>query len=247
MPEINYTFQDILFALLGFLIFPCVLIAPGYVTGWLLDLFDFKQRHFVVRLGIGLVLSFAISPIVLQLTSSLFLFSVALFTLFVFFAVFLFLVLRQKVEIPSRAFWILGVGCTLFAILSLINIQLGGSLFYSVTSYDQTTCVSVIDAMTCIGVPPVNPSCYPGKPVQLTFLYYFSYVLCSMVDTIGGTFVDAPAALNASSAWVGLALMSLVALYFRLRNSKRIEAVWKSAWLGIGLQSVGWIFCPQLF
>ena len=71
MPEINYTLQDIFSALLGFLIFPCVLIAPGYVTGWLLDLFDFKQRRFVVRLGIGLVLSFAVSPIVLQLTSSL--------------------------------------------------------------------------------------------------------------------------------------------------------------------------------
>ncbi|MBN8656169.1 MAG: hypothetical protein J0M11_10560 [Anaerolineae bacterium] len=235
MPELNYTLQDILSALLGFLIFPCVLIAPGYVTGWLLDLFDFRQRRFVVRLGIGLVLSFAVSPIVLQLTSSLLSFSFALFTLFVFFAAFLFFVIRQRGEFPPRAFWMLGLGWTLFAIFSLINIQWGDSLFYSVTSYDQTTRVSVIDAMTRTGIPPVNPSYYPGEPMQLTFLYYFWYVLCSMVDVIGGKFVDARAALNASSAWVGLGLMALIALYFRLRNATRTEAVWKSAWLGIGL------------
>jgi hypothetical protein len=235
MPELNYTLQDILSALLGFLIFPCVLIAPGYVTGWLLDLFDFKQRRFAVRLGIGLVLSFAVSPIVLQLTSSLLSFSFALFTLFVFFAAFLFFVIRQIVEFPSRALWTLGLGWSLFAILSLINIQSGDSLLYSVTSYDQTTRVSVIDAMTRTGIPPVNPSYYPGEPVQLTFLYYFWYVLCSMVDVIGGQYVDARAALNASSAWVGLGLMALIALYFRLRNATRTEAVWKSAWLGIGL------------
>lgn len=235
MLEINYTLQDILSALLGFLIFPCVLIAPGYVTGWLLDLFDFKQRRFLVRLGIGLVLSFAVSPIVLQLTSSLLSFSFALFTLFVFFVSFLFLVLRQRIEFPSRALWALGLGWTLFAILSLINIQSGDSLLYSVTSYDQTTRVSVIDAMTRTGVPPINPSYFPGEPVQLTFLYYFWYVLCSMVDALGGQYVDARAALNASSAWVGLALISLAAIYFRLRNAARAKAVWKSAWLGIGL------------
>lgn len=238
MFEINYTLQDIISAFLGFFIFPIVLIAPGYVTGWFLDLFDFKQRRFVVRLGIGLVLSFAVSPIVLQLTSSLLSFSFALFTLLIFFVAFLFLVINQRVEFPPRALWMLGLGWTLFAILSLINIQSGDSLLYSVTSYDQTTRVSVIDAMTRTGVPPVNPSYYPGEPVQLTFLYYFWYVLCSMVDALGGRFVDARAALNASSAWVGLGLISLVALYFRLRNSTRAEAVWKSAWLGIGLLAV---------
>lgn len=238
MPEINYTLKDILSALLGFLIFPCVLIAPGYVTGWLLDLFDFKQRRFVVRLGIGLVLSFAVSPIILQLTSSLLSFSFALFTLFVFFAIFLILVIKQRVEFPPRTLWMIGLGWTLFAIFSLINIQSGDNLFYSVTSYDQTTRVSVIDAMTRTGVPPVNPSYYPGEPVRLTFLYYFWYVLCSMVDVIGGQYVDAHAALNASSAWVGLGVISLVTLYFRLRNSTRAEAVWKSAWLGIGLLAV---------
>lgn len=238
MLELNYTFQDLFSALLGFLIFPCVLIAPGYVTGWLLNLFDFKQRRFEVRLGIGLVLSFAVSPIVLQLTSSLLSFSFALFTVLAFFITFLFLVIRQKIELPSRGLWMLGLGWTFFAILSLINIQSGDSLFYSVTSYDQTTRVSVIDAMTRTGVPPINPSYYPGEPVQLTFLYYFWYVLCSMVDAISGKFVDARAALNASSAWVGLALMTLIALYFRLRNLTRTEAIWKSTWLGIGLLAV---------
>jgi hypothetical protein len=238
MLEINYTLQDIISALLGFFIFPIVLIAPGYVTGWLLNLFDFKQRRFLVRLGIGLVLSFAVSPIVLQLTSSLLSFSFALLALFVFFVTFIILVAKQRIEINPGVFWVVGIGWSLFAILSLINIQWGDSLFYSVTSFDQTTRVSVIAAMTRAGVPPINPSYYPGESVQLTFLYYFWYVLCSMVDAIGGQYVDARAALNASSAWVGLGLMALIALYFRLRNATRAEAAWKSVWLGIGLLAV---------
>jgi len=240
MPEINFMIQDIASALLGFVIFPIVLIAPGYVTGWSLDLFDFKQRRPFVRLGIGLVLSFAVSPIALQLISSLISFNTALFTLMVFAVAFVVLALKERSHlfVGTGIFWSIGIGWVIFAILSLVNIQWGDQLFYSVTSYDQTTRVSVVDAMTRTGVPPINPGYYPGEPVQLTFLYYFWYVLCSMVDALGGRFVDARGALNASSAWVGLGLMLLVALYFRLRNLARKEAIWKSVWLGIGLLAV---------
>jgi len=240
VPEINFTIQDIASAMLGFVVFLCVLIAPGYVTGWLLDLFDFKQRRPIVKLGIGLVLSFAVSPILLQLISSLISFNAALFTLVILTVVFTALILKERnhLFISAGVLGGIGIGWTIFAVLSLVNIQWGDQLFYSVTSFDQTTRVSVIDAITRTGVPPVNPGYYPGEPVRLTFLYYFWYVLCSMVDVLGGRFVDARGALNASSAWVGLGLMSLIALYFRLRNSIRIEAIWRSVWLGIGLLAV---------
>ena len=240
----NFTLQDILGATLAFCLFPLVIVFPGYVTGWVLDLFDFRLRRPIVRLGIGIVLSFAISPIVLHLTSSLLSFNFALFTLTGFAAAFVVIILKAKtgsaLEINRNIklfFWI-GMGWAVFAIFSLINIQWGDQLFFSVTSFDQTTRVSIIDAMTRTGVPPINPSYYPGSPVLLTFLYYFWYILGSMVDAIGGRYVDARAALNASSAWAGLGLMAVVALYLRQRNASRGESTWRSARIGIGLLAV---------
>jgi ABC-type sulfate transport system permease subunit len=65
---LNFTLQDTLGATLAFCLFPLVIVFPGYVTGWALDLFDFRLRQPIVRLGIGLILSFAVSPIVIDLT-----------------------------------------------------------------------------------------------------------------------------------------------------------------------------------
>ncbi|MCJ7434723.1 MAG: hypothetical protein MUO77_14650, partial [Anaerolineales bacterium] len=179
----NFTLQDILGASLAFCLFPLVIVFPGYVTGWVLDIFDFRLRQPIVRLGIGLVLSFAVSPIVLDLTSSLLSFNFALLILGGFAAAFAVIILKEKPsftpETNRRAqiiVWICIVWAA-FAILSLIDIQWKDQLYFSVISADQTTRVAIIDAMTRTGVPPINPSYYPGRPVQITFLYYFWYIL----------------------------------------------------------------------
>ena len=240
----NFTLQDILGATLAFCLFPLVIVFPGYIFGWVLDLFDFKRRQPIVRLGIGIVLSFVISPIVLHLTSSLLSFNFSLLTLTGFAAAFAIIILREKPVSTSKTkrhakpFFGIGICWAAFAILSLINIQWKDHLYFSVTSFDQTTRVAIIEAMTRTGIPPINPSYYPGHPVQLTFLYYFWYILCSMIDAIGGQYVDARAALNASSAWAGLGLMAVVALYLWQRNAIRGESAWRSARIGIGLLAV---------
>lgn len=239
----NFTLQDIFGAALASCLFPLVIVFPGYVTGWALDLFDFRLRQPIVRLGIGLVLSFAVSPIVLDLTSSLLSLNISLLTLGGFAAAFVFIVLKEKTSfIPINRgakiiFWI-GIAWVVFTILSLVDLQWKDQLYFSMASYDYTTRVSVIEAMTRTGVPPINPSYYPGHPIQLTFLYYFWYIIGSMIDTIGGRFVDARAALNASSAWCGLGLMAVVALYLRQRNADKTESAWSSAKIGIGLLAV---------
>ena len=239
----NFTLQDILGASLAVCLFPLVIIFPGYVVGWALDLFDFKQRQPIARLGIGLVLSFAISPIALQLTSSLLSFNVALLILIGFAAAFIVIILKEKLSVSeakqsTTPFLWIGLGWAAFAVLSLITIQWGNRLFLSVTSFDQTTRVAIIEAMTRTGVPAINPGYYPGHPVQLTFLYYFWYILCSMIDAMGMQFVDARAALNASSAWAGFGLMTTVALYLRQRNALRGKSAWRAARIGIGLLAI---------
>jgi len=72
------------------------------------------------------------------------------------------------------------------------DLQWGNrELYFNVAALDQTTRVSVIDAMTRTGVPPVNSSYYLGHYVKLTFLYFFWYTLGSIIDFMGGSFIDA--------------------------------------------------------
>ena len=251
MPDIHYTITDLFSALLAFGLFPLVIVFPGYVVGWLLDIFDFRQRRRLTQLVIGLSLSFAVSPIVLYLTSRLISIPFAAATTILFTLVGLIILLRSRAPIPMDAAtrrWLrlaawIGAAWVAIAILSLVDIQWGDRLFYSIVSYDQTSRVSIVEAMTRTGVPPVNPSYYPGKPVLLTFLYFYWYVPCSVVDWLGGSLVDARAALTASSAWAGLGVIALITLVLRLRNERAPEKLWRAILLGVGSLAISGLDC----
>ena len=240
----NYTVQDIIGVTLAFCLFPLILVFPGYVVSFVLNLFDFNHRQPIVKLGIGLIVSFAISPIIFDLTSGLFSTTFSLIAIGGFALIFLMIFLKEikkfSWEINSEIktiLWVDGIW-VIFVILSLIDIQWKDQLYFSVVSFDQTSRVSVVEAMTRTGVPAINPSYYPGTPTLLTFLYYFWYILASLVDIMGGQFVDARAALNASSAWSGLGLITAIALYIRLRNTNLGVLAWRSARIGVSLLAV---------
>ena len=247
----NFTIQDIVGVLLAFSLFPIVIVFPGYVTGWLFDLFDFRKRNRLTQLALGLCLSFAVSPILLFLTSSLISQSFSLLTLGACALVTAIILLQDRRPFaahetrPFKPLFGLVSAWTVFTLLSLVEIQWHGQSFFSVVSYDQATRASIIEAITRTGVPPINPSYFPGYPVKLTFLYYFWYILASYVDLIGGPLVDAFAALIASSVWSGIGLAAVISLYLQQRKAKFAQPAWKSAWIGIGLLAVsGLDFIP---
>ena len=105
-------------------------------------------------------------------------------------------------------------------------------------SYDLTTRVSITSAITRTGVPPINPGYFAGNYVHLTFLYYFWYILCSLIDQIGGRWVDARMAMIASVSWCGIGLMCTISFYLRLRNPWNGPKAWKSAFMGIGALTI---------
>jgi len=244
---VNFSVQDIFGSLLAFILFPLVFVFPGYVCACIFNLFDFKKRLLPARLTIAVMISMAISPILFflgyRLGSSVCAF--ALITLFLNGFVSLFWLERKTIpgswgdagSGQTVAIWIF-VGWSLFAILSLIDIQLGKHLYYSVVSFDLTNRVSIINAITRTGVPPIIPGYFDGNYVHLTFLYYFWYILCSLIDQIGGKWVDARLAMIASVAWCGISLMCTIALYLRLRNPWNGSKAWKSALLGIGALTI---------
>lgn len=230
----NFTLSDTLSALLGTFLFPIVTLFPGYVAGWAFDLFGFRQRLFGTRLAIAILLSLAMGPVFFYLIA-LFLSLQAAVVCAGILAVIFFLLFFAKEQVGKDVRWgfFAGIGAawTIFVIVSLVNIQWGDQLWLSVVTFDQTGRVSIIDAITRTGVPPINPSYYPGEAVLLTYLYYFWYVLCSLVDLLGGRLVDARAALVASSVWSGVGLISVVSLYLRLRNGNLKTHIWRGVLL----------------
>ncbi|MBE7535044.1 MAG: hypothetical protein HS124_04850 [Anaerolineales bacterium] len=239
----NFTLQDIAGVTLAFALFPFVLVFPGYVCGWTFDLFDFRSRRLLTRFAIAPLLSIAVCPILYYLVASLLSMNAALIMTFLFTGAFLMLLLREKPAFSIRTVprALVGAALTwiLIALISLIDLQLGAKeLYFSVASYDHTTRVSIIDAMTRTGVPPINPSYYPHHPVKLTFLYFFWYILGSVIDIMGGSFVDARVALFASVIWCGLALMALIAFYLRLRDAKKNNGSRKKIWIAVALLAV---------
>ena len=250
----NFTVQDIASTSLAIVLFSFIYVTPGYVIGWLLDLFNFRQRLFATRFMIAIVLSIAISPIITFLTWHLLsvtatfimlgLFAIA--TVIILFKIRWPVVTNDVKRLQTSAIYI-GLGWMILSTLSLVDIQWGKRLYYNVIAYDFTTRAAVINAMTRSGIPPINPSYFPGHPVQLTYLYYFWYIPCSLVAQLGGPLVDGRTAMIASVAWCGLALMATIALYLRLRNPESGAKAWKSALAGNSLLLVsGLDFIPAL-
>lgn len=248
MPITNYTVQDLVGVVMGVFLFSLVLLIPGYVTGHIFDLFDFKRRQPPVRFGISLLLSSALSPILFFLTYRLISNTFTLIVMFLFATVFIAVLFREREfgvlfgdQVDNRfarAILWTAILWIFFAALLLVDVQWGNRLYLNIVAYDYSSRVTVVNAITRSGVPPINPSFYPGEPAKLTFLYYFWYILCSLVDQLGGELVDSRAALMASAIWAGLALMATVALYLRIRNAAGPSNKWHSALIGMGLLAV---------
>lgn len=248
MTDMNFMLQDLMGIVAGFLLFSLIFIPSGYVAGHSFDLFSFRSRMFFSKLGIAILLSTAITPVAFFLAYRLVSETVAIFTLFVFVIAFLFQFLNRNVissmihQIRTEKhvklmLWIVSIW-VLVVVISLVDIQIGDRLYFNITAYDYQTRVSVIDAITRTGVPPANPSFYPGEPSKLTFLYYFWYVLCSMIDKLGGNIVTARTALISSVIWTGISAMATIAFYLRIRNSNRSTNHWRNAIIGTGLLAV---------
>jgi hypothetical protein len=249
---INFPLQDVFGTSLAFFAYPLMLVFPGYVAGRLLNLFGFRQHSFWGQLAIAVALSFAVSPIVVFLASyylsTSFAIAILLLTMIVAFvlAVQDWKDFRKTSPLSSspetikyrKIALMVGLLWAILCILFSVDWQLGDRLYNTVQSYDYTTRVAVVNAITRTGVPPTNPSYYPGHPVKLTFLYYFWYVLSSVADILGGNWITAYQATLAGAAWCGLGLMAVVALYLTLRNPKSVLHPWKVALVGIGLLSV---------
>ena len=117
---------------------------------------------------------------------------------------------------------------------SLVDLPVGGDRLYtSVTSADQAYRTAFTDTVTRTSIAhPINPLGYLDGPAPLRY-HYFWFILCSLVDQVGGAWVPARQALFASVIWCGIALACTIAAYLRFFVSD--GGTISSRWIFIGV------------
>ena len=216
-------------------LFPLVLVAPGYAVGFLLNLFGFRGFSMAWRMAASVVLSISISPLIVYL--GLRCGSVA----FVWAAFALLWVVvgarfRGSFAIPRAVYWA-GAVWLAIAVLSLVDLQFGGRVYYSSVAFDHSVRVAVTDAITRTGMPAETPFNRLSGPTVLRY-HVFWFALCSFAQRLGGGWLNARHALNASVFWAGLSLLCLVCLWLRIFGRVSPGALRRRSLIGIGLLAV---------
>ncbi len=249
----NFTVVDTLGTLKACLALLPFMFAPGYVAGWALDLFEFRQRRPILRLILAVPLSIAICPMLSYLLARFLEPGLWAFYIAAFAACMLLLAKEarraQLWSISKYTFskyvWVaLGLMGLwgVVAIGSMVDLQIGDKLYPPIVAYDH----SVRTAMTVAiarHVPPSNPF-FANAAAPLRY-HYLWLLFCSLPMRI---FPLSPRYVVYSGVvWCGLGLMCLIALglKFLLRVQTDIE---RKTVLAVGLLSVtGLDILPNLY
>jgi len=239
----SFTLVDTLGTLKACLALLPFMFAPGYVAGWALNLFEFRQRRPILRLILAVPLSIAICPMLSYVLGRFFEPGNWAFYIAVLGASVLLLAKeasRAKLELLSRNkfsahIWIALTLVALWGVAALgllVDVQIGKALYPPFTAFDH----SVRTAMTVAVArqsPPDNPF-FANAPALLRY-HYLWLLFCSL--PMKAVHLSPRHVVNAGVIWCGPALMCAIALGLRflLRARSGIE---RKTLIGISLLCV---------
>ncbi len=204
----------------AFAIFALFAFVPGYVLGWALNLLDFRRRGALAQAALGVTLSIGTCPVIAYVAGR---FAPAGAIWLVFtpfwagFAVLMAARWRRMIPRGYRLAKVLVAAWLALGTASMIDLQSGSRLYYSVISHDYTLRVAITSAITRAGIPPPNPYFFPGRPAALRY-HYFWMILCSLVQRAGSGVISARLAVFGGTLWCGLGLIAVLALYLRFAD-----------------------------
>ncbi len=244
----NFTVADTLGTLKACLALLPFMFAPGYVAGWALDLFEFRQRRPILRLILAVPLSIAICPMLSYLLARFLEPALWAFYIGVFAACVLLLARearRAKLWPISKYIWVaLGLMAVwgVAALGSTVDLQIGDKLYPPIIAYDHSVSTALTAAIAR-HVPPNNPF-FANAAAPLRY-HYLWLLFCSLPIRV---FHLTPRCVVYSGVvWCGLGLMCLIALSFKflLRVQTDIE---RKTLLAFGLLAVtGLDILPTLY
>ncbi len=236
---------------LGIVLAPILLLAPGYFWSRLLGLGPVSRSE---RAAWGLVLSLATSPILA--------YNFFLLVPYNAWTVWAFALLQtalpatlgrllhaprpasEPVRFPGRRWWIFPALLALFAVSCVMDVEWRGHLYRGIPAVDYAKHVIVTDAIHRTGVHPVNPAFHPERPLPL-FFYFFWFLLCSMLDGLTFWGLGPRAAVEAMTAWGAVSLFALVLLLlsgFARPFTRRLPGICFALILAGGVDLVGFAF-----
>ena len=214
----NFGLHELLGSCLALLVLPVFFLAPGYLLVSATGLMDFRRQSWIERplwacaLSLPLSLLFTVHP------------GIGLpprFTTICFVGVSFAaaaLALRDWRQHTSSTHWdrtaTVALTAALFlipyVILSVIPIQVHGSLYESSVWQDWNLRIQLVNAAIRGGNSPGNPMFAPaGQPAPLHY-YFFWYVLCARMHDLAH--VSARSVLCASCVGAALALLAFLLL-----------------------------------
>ena len=169
----------------AFLVFALVVLTPGYVVAWLLNLLDFRQRLWLTRLTLAVPVSIGICPIITYLAWRFVAPAVWVFygACAIGFAVLLWLERRNWREGWRRGavFFAILAGWVVLVELTLCDLQIGHRLYFPTVTYDYSLRTTVTASIARAGIPPLNPFFYPGRFFTMHY-HYFWLILCAVTE-----------------------------------------------------------------
>src|SRR5579872_1141061 len=235
--------------LLATFAFVPVMVCPGYVVAWFINLHDFRERSVVERIFWSLPLSLAVSAISSVLIGKVLSLTAVVVFFWIAFALCLALLVREGRQLRnSGGTWKIGwrplggraafivILWVVGAILSLVDIQKGHQLFMSVAMLDQSYRVNWTESVLHSGVPPANPLYLYKHPAPMRN-YYFWYVLCGSVARMSR--LPVRGVLCASTVWAGMVLAALLGLYLKYFLAVDAVRLRKQFLCSVGLLAVG--------
>jgi len=209
----NLTVVDTLGTLKACLALLPFMLAPGYVAGWALDLFEFRQRRPILRLILAVPLSIAICPMLSYLLARFLEPMLWAFYIVVFAACVLLLAKegrRAKLRSVSKYIWVaLGLMAVwgIAALGSMVDLEIGDKLYPPIVAFDH----SVRTAMTVAvarHVPPSNPFfANAAAPLRYHYLWLLFCSLPMKVLHLSPRYV-----VYSGVVWCGLGLICTIAL-----------------------------------
>lgn len=194
-------------------VFALALFAPGYVLGWAANLFAFRQMSWPHRLLWAIAYSFALTPILSYWAGKYAGLNAVCGILLALTIAAAALIAGERPTLHRRPLLITATATLLgsaFIFLMLADLQIGHKLYFSVVEFDQSYRVAFTQSVLRSGVPPANPLYFAGGPQPMRY-YYVWYVVCAVVAKLAH--VSARQAFFASSAWAGIGLVAITALF----------------------------------
>lgn len=241
----------------AFILFPLVIWVPGVVLGYTANLLGYRSRPLVTQISLGLLLAMGGSPIIVYFLVREGGFTAAWCVYGIVWGYAAVLAIRHRHKLRAalhelvschKGLLVLLAAWFLLGALSEIDLLFPGGVYRNLNTMDAVAHVAFTNALTRTGVPPTNPFIYPGRAVPL-FYYYLWYLICSLIDQLGGSLVTARAAVQAGTLYVGLAVAALVGVWVEMPGprvlpmARKIRAGVAIALLTVtGLDLIPWVF-----